>query len=355
MGDSADPRPRAAGRRRRQRRPLIILAGALSSAVVIAGALAALGVMPPAGVPSPPANSHRQSQPPPKPPGHPLAGAIGSYRVAFSSLSFTDRSRRRLGTRILPTLVRYPVVPPAEITSGEVTRGPFSLVLFAPGYRQCRSSYASLLRAWASAGYVVAAIEFPRTNCHTVAPDEADLFNQPADISFVISRLTALSAMRAGPLSGLIDPDRIAVSGHSDGGDAAVAVAAGTCCRDRRVRAALILSGAQWPPLGGRYFPPGSPPVLFTQGSADTWNLPAASMQLYQADRTGVRYYLDLLGSGHFTPYQGHAGPEPLVARVTVDFLNAYLGDQPARIKAMALAGNMPGVAVLYGQGNLPR
>ncbi len=155
-----------------------------------------------------------------------------------------------------------------------MARGPFPLVMFAPGYVQCRSSYTALLHAWASAGYVVAAVEFPRTHCRLSAPDEADLSNQPADLSFVISRLLAASSRSVGPLSGLIDPAKIAVAGHSDGGDTAAAVAADTCCRDRRVSAALILSGAEWPPLGGRYFPAGTPPMLVVQGTHDTWNPP---------------------------------------------------------------------------------
>jgi dienelactone hydrolase len=265
-------------------------------------------------------------------------------------------------------------VPPAEVASGRMARGPFPLVVFAPGYLQCGSSYAALLRAWASAGYVVATVEFPRTHCHIAVPDEADLSNQPADVSAVITRLLAASARPAGtgsgnsspgvsgpggtssasPLAGRIDPARIAVAGHSDGGDTAAAVAANTCCLDSRVKAAMILSGAQWPALGGRYFPPGTPPVLFVQGTSDTWNPPAASTGLYQADTTGTRYFLTLLGADHFSPYEGHGKPEPLVARVTLAFLNAYLDGQGQQVATMRAAGNVAGVAVLSGNGRLP-
>ncbi len=56
-------------------------------------------------------------------------------------------------------------------------------------------------------------------------PDESDLVNQPADMRFVISRMLAASSAGSGPLAGLIDPTQIAVTGQSDGGDTALAVA----------------------------------------------------------------------------------------------------------------------------------
>jgi hypothetical protein len=63
-------------------------------------------------------------------------------------------------------------------------------------------------------------------------------------------------------------------------------------------------------------------PALFVQGSADPINPPAASLQLYQADATGTRYYLDVLRAGHLTPYEGDRTQEQLVARVTTEFLD---------------------------------
>src|ERR1022692_3125476 len=327
----------------------------MTLSVVLAAALAAAGMVIVLGLTG--GNAGRSLAPATvrhtarlRPPMRPPVGKIGRYVVAGTSLRFIDRSPPALGARVLPTLVRYPVVPAKAVTAVTLARGPFPLVIFAPGYLQCRSSYASLLQAWASAGYVVAAVEFPRTHCHVSDPDEADLSNQPRDISIVITRLLAVSARPAGVLSGLIDPARIAVAGHSDGGDTATAVAANVCCRDRRVIAAMILSGAEWPPLAGRYFPRGTPPMLFVQGSEDTWNPPAASIQLYLADRTGIRYYLDLPGVGHFAPYEGHGRPEPLVARATVDFLNQYLDGQPS---AMVAFRSVPGVAELASGGHL--
>ncbi|HVB44614.1 MAG TPA: hypothetical protein VNF47_18200 [Streptosporangiaceae bacterium] len=358
LGSSTESRRRTAARRRRRGYALLAVAAVLSAGVITVGTLVALHVIPS------PAGRHARtladrSPAPRRPAWHPHpppVGMIGRYPVASTPLRIVDRSRPKLGARWLPTLVRYPVVPAGQVRSGKFTKGPFPLVVFAPGYLQCGASYAALLHAWASAGYVVAAVEFPRTHCHVAAPDEADLVNQPADVSFVITRLLAVSARPAGLLSGLVDPGKIAVAGHSDGGDTAAAVAGNTCCRDPRVVAALVLSGAEWPPLRGRYFPSGTPPppVLFVQGTNDTWNPPPGSVQLYQADTGGIRYYLNLVGADHFAPYEGHSAPEPLVAKVTVDFLNAYLDDQSGQVVALAADGTVPGVAELVSRGRMP-
>lgn len=294
------------------------------------------------------------SSPPPQPRRLPF-GTLGGYAVAGRSFVLVDRSRARtVGVRVLPTFVRYPVIPASVAAGGPLARGLFPLLVFAPGYLQCDNSYGSLLNSWASAGYVVAAVEFPRTNCHLRNPDEADLVNQPGDVSFVISQMTAMSDQRRGVLSGLINPAQIAVAGQSDGGDTVVAVAANTCCADHRVKAALILSGAEWPPLGGSWFPRGTPPILFVQGDADTINPPAASLQMYRADRAGPRFYLDLFGAAHLPPYEGDQPPEPIVARVTTAFLDRYVAGQLSAATVMTRAGHVSGLADLVRGGRLP-
>ena len=72
--------------------------------------------------------------------------------------------------RVLHVAVRFPEISPPG-TGGAAKANKFSLIVFAPGYRQCSASYSVLLRQWASAGYVVAAVNFPRTNCHVASPD----------------------------------------------------------------------------------------------------------------------------------------------------------------------------------------
>jgi dienelactone hydrolase len=280
------------------------------------------------------------------------AGRDGSYRTGERQVTFTEPAHagpdgQGLGRRALVTQVWYP--------RGSGATGPFPLLLFAPGFLQCSGAYSQLLQAWASAGYVVAAVNFPRTNCHLgEEADEADLVNQPRDMSYVLTSLLTLSARPGDPFSGLLDPAEVGAAGQSDGGDTVAALVANACCTDHRFEAVAVLSGAEWPPMPGRYFPGGVPPMLFTQGSADPVNPPWASLQLYRADDTGPRYYLDLFGASHLVPYEGTSPVESLVARVTLAFFDRYVLGQAGALGAMTRTGNVAGTAALVGGGRPP-
>jgi hypothetical protein len=94
--------------------------------------------------------------------------------------------------------------------------------------------------------------------------------------------------------------------------------------------------------------------MIFVQGTADTWNPPQTNMELYEADAKGIRYYLDLFGANHFTPYEGSRADEPEVARVTLDFLDTYLAGQSAHLTDMRKAGQVHGISVLVSGGTVP-
>ena len=312
----------------------------------------------PAATPSVSASSAgpRTRAPAPAPATAAAVGGDGSYQTGERQVTFTEPARtgpggQRLGQRTLVTQIWYPRWHPQVRGAA----GPFPLLLFAPGFLQCPGAYSHLLRTWASAGYVVAAVTFPRTNCHLgAAAHEADLVNQPHDMSYVLTRLLALSARPGDLFSGLLEPREVGAAGQSDGGDTVAALAAGTCCTDHRLRAAAVLSGAEWPPMPGRYFAGDAPPMLFTQGSADTVNPPWTSLQLYRADDAGPRYYLDLLGADHLAPYEGTNPVERLVARVTLAFFDRYVLGQAGALKTMTREGNVPGIAALVSGGQLP-
>ncbi len=177
---------------------------------------------------------------------------------------------------------------------------------------------------------MVAAPVFPLENANAPGgPNEADLANQPADLRLVISRIVAASGAATNPLQGMIDPLRIAVAGHSDGGETALAVAYDPRFRDRRIRAAMILSGAQIPGRGFT-FPHGSPPLLATQGTADTINPPSLTYAFYKlAPRP--KFLLTLEGAQHLPPYSYQQPQLGIVERVTIAFLDHYFKRSPLR------------------------
>jgi dienelactone hydrolase len=257
--------------------------------------------------------------------------------------------------RTLLTYVRYPALgAPSRTDARDAPAargdGPFPLIIFGHGFAVTPGLYARLLQAWARAGYVVAAPVFPLENANAPGgPDESDLTNQPADMRFVISRLLAASGASSGPLAGLIDSRRIAATGQSDGGDTALAVAYNRYLRDPRISAAIILSGAEIPGVGGFTFPPGSPPLLATQGTADTINPPALTNAFFEVARR-PKYRLSLLGAEHLPPYAEHGPQLAVVERVTKAFLDGYLkGNARARARLGAL-GNVPGTAQLLAE-----
>jgi dienelactone hydrolase len=285
-------------------------------------------------------------------------GTAGSYPVGERNMTFlepahTGPTGQYLDQRALLTAIWYPLAP--AWAGPQPAIGPFPLVMFAPGFMQCGATYSKLLQAWASAGYVVAVVNFPRTDCQVgTAAYEPDLVNQPGDMSYVLGRLLALSAQPHDFFSGLLNPSQVAAAGQSDGGDTVAALAANACCTDRRLAAAAVLSGAEWPPMPGEYFPRAAPPMLFVQGSADTINPPWTSRQLYRADEDSARYYLDLFGADHMVPYTGTNPTEQLVVRVTLAFFDRYVLGRSGALATMTRYGNVPGIAALVSGDQLP-
>jgi dienelactone hydrolase len=254
-------------------------------------------------------------------------------QVRLRVLRFVDTSRRahfRNGTsgpRVLVTEVRYP-------TGGN---GPFPLIVFAHGFTEIPDAYTRLLDTWVRAGYVVAAPIFPVESAHAPGgPSESDLVNEPGDISFVISRLTAAS----DPLRPLIDAKRIAVAGQSDGAEAALSAAYDSRYRDRRIDAAVIMSGAALP----GFVPPapGSPPLLAVQGTSDPLNVPAETTSYFRLMRR-PKFLLWLVGAVHLPPYTTDDRWARVVGAATTDFLGHYLLGAPLR--PLIDAGTQAGVA----------
>ncbi|HMC39879.1 MAG TPA: hypothetical protein VKI19_09480, partial [Acidimicrobiales bacterium] len=186
------------------------------------------------------------------------------FPVVSTEVTVT-RGARRFGVEVL-----YP-----RPSSGR----PIPLVVFSPGYDIDPGVYGPLVTGWASLGLVVAVPDYPYTSPGTPGGvDEADIVNHPADLEATIDDLLAVSGP-AAPFSRMIDPARIAVAGHSDGAVVADAAVADSCCADRRIRAAAILSGSELTSFRGTYGP-APVPLLVIQGDTDTINPPACSEQI---------------------------------------------------------------------------
>jgi predicted dienelactone hydrolase len=251
--------------------------------------------------------------------------------------------------RALLTRVRYPATgtpggAPVPGAPADLAHGPFPLVIFSQGFNYPAEGYAALMDAWARAGYVVADPTYPLTDPLTPGGvNEEDIIHHPTDLRFVISSLLKRGRASSGPLHNLIDPSAVGVVGQSDGGDVSLAVAANTCCRDPRIRAAAILSGAELPTFGGDYYGAGAPPLLVVQGDQDTINAPGCSAALYDG-APAPKYYIDLLGAPHLSPYADPGPWQSHVERAVGAFFDLYLKHEPGGLARLRRAGRAPGV-----------
>jgi hypothetical protein len=283
---------------------------------------------------------------------------VGSRWMTFDEPAYTVDGATVAARRLL-TQIRYPLAGRPAKTS-RPAKGPFPMIVFAPGFMQCGAPYSKLLSFWASAGYVVVVVNFPYSDCLVGNPTENDMLNQPRDMSYVITRMLGLSRAKHGRFARLLNPKQIAIAGQSDGGDTVAAIAANTCCTDRRVKAVAVESGSVWPHMRGQYFAASftkhPTPIFFSQGSADTINPAGCSVFLYHSDQAKLRFYLDLFGASHTGPYWGTNRYEGIVARVSLAFFNRYVLRHPHADSVMREQGNVSGLAALFsdGRGSLP-
>jgi pimeloyl-ACP methyl ester carboxylesterase len=210
--------------------------------------------------------------------------------------------------RVLVTDIRRPVGP----------TGPLPLVVFAHGWNSNPTVYESLIDSWAAAGYLVAAPVFPDSADTLPGSPVSNYPEQARDMSFVI---TSLLGGRAGP----VDPTRIAVAGHSDGGTDVALLALNPLYSDHRVRAYLSLSGEIPAGVPGPWGTPTPGSLLVAIGTDDQYGLlPKATQVFDTADTTG-KVLLDVTGGDHLEMYIG-SSPEAVALRAeTVRFLNEAL------------------------------
>ena len=251
-------------------------------------------------------------------------------------------------SRTLRTEIRY--------LAGSDTRD-IPLLVFAHGYGVTPDTYNRLLNAWARAGFVVAAPFFPLTTPHGIALEggldtEGDLTNETADLIFVTREVLAMSRTPDGACklpSGLINPAKLVLAGHSDGANAVAALLDTAVPSPITYSAQLLLEGQKIPNFVYRSHI--AVPTLMVQSNGDTCNLPRTARSLFRSIPGADKRYLELKRAHHLPPFSGtDSGAFGTVVASTTWFLRDSLGIQragaPPRLSSE--------VARLLAPGKLP-
>jgi dipeptidyl aminopeptidase/acylaminoacyl peptidase len=198
------------------------------------------------------------------------------------------------------------------------TPGRKPLVVFIHGVTASGPAYEAFLRPWAAAGYVVAAPTEPLTSGPGGWKNIGDYKNQPGDVRFVIDKMLATRP-------DVVDAEHVAVAGHSLGAITTIGSTLSSCCIDRRVDAAIEISGMQLPFPNGDFTHLPSVPFLLLHGAADNTVKVSGSDALY-AKLPAPAHYLRFDSLGHVDILRS-----PLLHRTVLSFLARYLyGDRHA-------------------------
>jgi dienelactone hydrolase len=283
-----------------------------------------------------------------------VAAAAGSTSVTSTTMTFVDTSRSTppwdgtAGTpsRTLVTTIWYPARASGSVTAAG--NGPYPLIVFAHGLGGSPQDYRQLLTAWAAAGYVVAAPLFPLSSSQTPGgPDGGDIGNQPGDMSFVIDQTLSASATANGPLSGLVDPNEIGAAGHSNGAITTLGLVANSCCRDTRVKAAVVMAGTTEGLGSGSYELTKAPPLLVISDVHDGL-VPYTDAVAVFNQALGPKALLtldwdsssDSTGSTAHMASSGVVGPTSVpVIKATTAFFNAFLKHEHGALQAVSANG----------------
>jgi dienelactone hydrolase len=185
-------------------------------------------------------------------------------------------------------------------------------------------------------------LERPVEGCEHGIVDRAD---QARDISFVIS---SLLGGRAGP----VDPTRIAVAGHSDGGTDVALLSLNPAFADSRVRAYLCLAGEIPPGVPGPWTSPTAGALLVAVGTDDEYGLSPKSTMVFQTAKVTAKVMLTVAGGDHLGTFIGPSPPAAAMRTETVRFLDTALGKGNTTSADLAVALSPtgdPAIAVSAG------
>jgi len=276
----------------------------------------------------------------------------GPYAVGRRSVTFVDKTRitnadpqRNLPERpdrTLPVMLLYPATGPvdpegAPADDAAPTTGRFPLVVFSHGITASGPVYTIMLQRWARAGYVVAAPTFPLSGPGAKFPGDgvalADYNNQPADVSFVISSVLAANGDSKDPLHGRIDARRIAAGGHSLGAITTLGLVYNSCCIDKRIKAAIEISGIELPFKNGSFDNSPATPLLLVHGAKDnTVPIGGGSDAIFPKAKP-PEYYLRYPAGSHISPI--FSASLEYTNAAAIAFLDATLKGEPKALQGI--------------------
>ncbi|MET9800372.1 dienelactone hydrolase family protein [Streptomyces sp. NPDC006368] len=249
--------------------------------------------------------------------------------------------------------------------------GRFPVVLFSPGSGGVRTQNSAWAEELASHGYVVAGLDHPYDSAAVVLADGRTIHTKiastgdrdkddklavdwtavrAADLSFVLTQLDHLDrGEMTGPLTGRLDTSRVAVTGHSMGGAAALQAAR----QDHRFDAVIVLDGYPHGPTSPSLHQPTFALTQAITPGTDPRYIPRLTEALKL--NTATSYRLTIPGAAHLTFMDGplYLPPVPsvvgslgrtqsphVVAATTLAFLDTTLRHKP---------GDLAGVLSAYG------
>ncbi|HEX7132092.1 MAG TPA: hypothetical protein VF228_05920 [Iamia sp.] len=269
---------------------------------------------------------------------------LDTYEVSETRPTWVDTTRTTAAHGGQPELPERTLDVVVYAPDGEP--GPWPLVVFGHGSSRAGDHYAATLRAWASAGYVVVAPDYPLTSEGTPGGSKLDdVEAQTGDVSFLID--TALAELDT------IDPERIGIGGQSLGAITALGVGFNACCADPRIDVVTEFAGIWFPLSDGAQDPATTDrPLLMVHGGADhSLTSIDTALQVWEDTIDAPGGFITLTGAEHDDGY--YDGPVDargtVVTEAALAFYDAHLKDDPdgwERVQAAVEAAG-PDVATL--------